>query len=181
MGSEVGSESNESKMATYKVSTGRGGAGNIQSTSSKLSPKLVPQGSQTPSILQPVFSTGRGGAGNMRRNVDAKLTRKAQDVDHDEEEDFIEPHGEDDYIEPLSGDNIERALSGAVSSREHVQKVRSKRNSTVEERPSAIAVGRGGAGNIITPTASRKAQAKKKGAQKANKKGVWSSFKKLFS
>lgn len=172
-------------MTTYNVSTGRGGAGNIQKTNAKASPRLVPQGSQTPSILQPVFSTGRGGAGNMRRNVDAKLTRRAQDVE-DEEDDFIGPQGEDDYIEPLSGDNIEVAVSNALSSRsrgassrDNVHKVRSKANSALDERPATV-VGRGGAGNIISPVASRKGQTKKK-KQTQEKKGLWSSLKKLFS
>lgn len=119
----------------------------------------------------------------MRRNVDAKLTRRAQDVD---DEDIIQPQAEDDYIEPLAGENIETAISGAVSSRggssrEHVQRVRSKRSSILEDRPT-ISVGRGGAGNIISPVASRKNQTrKKKNSKKAEEKGVWSKFKNLFS
>lgn len=178
----------QNEMTTYKVSTGRGGAGNIQKSNAKASPRLVPQGSQTPSILQPVFSTGRGGAGNMRRNVDAKLTRRAQDVD--DEEDTIEPSKEDDYIEPFTGGEVERAVSAGVISRgtssrdtgkSHLRSVRSKRNS-MEDRPVAIAVGRGGAGNIISPKPSRSGVKKKnKPTEEKKKGGVWSSVKKLFS
>lgn len=62
-------------------STGRGGAGNMGKGSGIPSPTLVPQGSNTPNLLQPVFSTGRGGYGNMKHNVDPQTTRKAQDVD----------------------------------------------------------------------------------------------------
>ncbi|QLL31672.1 hypothetical protein HG536_0B05370 [Torulaspora globosa] len=182
------SEGEQASMATYRISTGRGGAGNIQNSSSKASPKLIPQGSQTPNILQPVFSTGRGGAGNMRRNVDAKLTRRAQDVDGELEEDVIEPSREEDYIGPFSGSEVERALSGGVISRgtgshetgkSHVRNGRSRRNS-LDDRPMAIAVGRGGAGNIISPKPSGSGARKNK-TGKQQKQGVWSSLKKLFS
>lgn len=65
----------------YRVSTGRGGAGNMHLSNEKISsPKIIPEGSQTPNILSPVYSTGRGGAGNMRKNIDPAITRKAQDV-----------------------------------------------------------------------------------------------------
>ncbi|QRG37921.1 hypothetical protein FDK38_002308 [Candidozyma auris] len=62
-------------------STGRGGAGNMKRSSSIPSPKLVPQGSNTPAITQNKFTTGRGGYGNMVENEDPELTRKLQDVD----------------------------------------------------------------------------------------------------
>lgn len=62
-------------------STGRGGAGNIQSSTSLPSPKLVPQGSNTPQLHTNKVSTGRGGYGNMLKNDDPDLTRKVQDVD----------------------------------------------------------------------------------------------------
>lgn len=62
-------------------STGRGGAGNIKSSSSLPSPKLVPQGSNTPALTGNKFSTGRGGYGNMVDNDNPDLTRKLQDVD----------------------------------------------------------------------------------------------------
>ncbi|CAK7895073.1 hypothetical protein CAAN1_10S02608 [[Candida] anglica] len=62
-------------------STGRGGAGNIKSSSSLPSPKLVPQGSNTPQLHSEKITTGRGGYGNMIKNSDPELTRKLQDVD----------------------------------------------------------------------------------------------------
>lgn len=158
-----------------------------------MAPKLIPQGSHTPSILQPVFSTGRGGAGNMRRNVDAKLTRKAQDVeDGSEDEDKIVVNSEDDYISPLqTGGNAQAVLSGGLlsnnvmssgsESKIHPNKSRTKRNSS-HEKPKAIVLGRGGAGNIITPTSSRKsAKGKKKNVKNHESNGILSVFKKLFS
>lgn len=72
-------EKNDEKKVYY--STGRGGAGNIQSSSSIPSPKLVPQGSNTPQLLTSKVSTGRGGYGNMFKNDNPELTRKLQDVD----------------------------------------------------------------------------------------------------
>lgn len=70
---------NDDKKVYY--STGRGGAGNIQSSSSIPSPKLVPQGSNTPQLHTNKVSTGRGGYGNMLKNDNPELTRKVQDVD----------------------------------------------------------------------------------------------------
>lgn len=69
--------------ADHKVfySTGRGGAGNMQSSSTIPSPQLVPQGLNTPQLSSPIISTGRGGYGNMVNNKDPELTRKLQDVD----------------------------------------------------------------------------------------------------
>ncbi|KAI3403289.2 hypothetical protein KGF56_003877 [Candida oxycetoniae] len=75
--------SNNGKKIYY--STGRGGAGNIRSTDSEqLSPKLIPQGSNTPHLTTSKISTGRGGFGNMVENTDPQLTRKLQDVDGEE-------------------------------------------------------------------------------------------------
>ncbi|ODV68760.1 hypothetical protein HYPBUDRAFT_152089 [Hyphopichia burtonii NRRL Y-1933] len=65
----------------FYYSTGRGGAGNIHSSSSIPSPKLVPQGSNTPQLHTKNVSTGRGGYGNMLKNDNPELTRKLQDVD----------------------------------------------------------------------------------------------------
>ncbi|SGZ46367.1 CIC11C00000001968 [Sungouiella intermedia] len=62
-------------------STGRGGAGNIKSSDEIPSPKLVPQGSNTPALTTLKFTTGRGGYGNMVSNDDPELARKLQDVD----------------------------------------------------------------------------------------------------
>lgn len=65
----------------FYYSTGRGGAGNIKLSEEAPSPKLVPQGSNTPAITSSKFTTGRGGYGNMVNNDDPELTRKLQDVD----------------------------------------------------------------------------------------------------
>lgn len=62
-------------------STGRGGSGNIKASSEIPSPKLVPQGSNTPKLTTSKITTGRGGYGNMVDNSDPNLTRKLQDVD----------------------------------------------------------------------------------------------------
>lgn len=77
--SEHNSIDNKGERVYY--STGRGGAGNIQSSKSLPSPKLVPQGSNTPQLHTNKISTGRGGYGNMLKNDDPELTRKVQDVD----------------------------------------------------------------------------------------------------
>ncbi|KAH3682358.1 hypothetical protein WICPIJ_006672 [Wickerhamomyces pijperi] len=74
----------------HYYATGRGGSGNIKSSDEQQAPHMVKQGSQTPNLLQPVFSTGRGGAGNMFKNTDSKLSRKMQDVDP-VDEDYISP------------------------------------------------------------------------------------------
>lgn len=76
-------EHSNNNHRTEKVyySTGRGGAGNIKSSTSLPSPKLVPQGSNTPQLHTNKFSTGRGGYGNMLKNDDPELTRRLQDVD----------------------------------------------------------------------------------------------------
>lgn len=71
--------SNDDKRIYY--STGRGGAGNIASSNKMPSPKLVPQGSNTPQLRSSKVTTGRGGYGNMVDNNDPDLTRKLQDVD----------------------------------------------------------------------------------------------------
>lgn len=67
-------------------STGRGGAGNIHKAkgSKEASPKLVPQGSNTPQLHNDVVTTGRGGYGNMMKNDDPEVTRKVQDVENND-------------------------------------------------------------------------------------------------
>ncbi|AAS52211.1 ADR291Cp [Eremothecium gossypii ATCC 10895] len=116
----------------HRVTTGRGGAGNVATIKDAPSPKLVPQGSQTPVLLQPVYSTGRGGAGNMRPNVDPQLTRRAQDVDGDD---------------ILHDDRLSRSRS---TQSEH------------QGLPArACSIGRGGAGNILSPTNSQPCAEKK--------------------
>ncbi|GCF00471.1 hypothetical protein ZYGM_003128 [Zygosaccharomyces mellis] len=174
-------------MGPRMVSTGRGGSGNIQPAKSDLSPKLVPQGSQTPNILQPVYSTGRGGAGNMRRNVDPRVTRKAQDVEQRLENEDVILVNDDDYISPVEEeDHVTTTLSGANSKSQNsggskVKLHKSKtRNDSNRERPKAIVLGRGGAGNIVSPTSSVKGRRKEKD-QKNGRKGMWSSIKHFFS
>lgn len=174
-------------MGPRMVSTGRGGSGNIQPAKSNMSPKMIPQGSQTPNILQPVYSTGRGGAGNMRRNLDPRVTRKAQDVEPSLDDKDAILASDEDYISPVpEEDRISSTLSGA-NSRSHssdsskikLQKSKTKQDSN-RERPKAIVLGRGGAGNIVSPTPSAKDHRKKKNT-KNESKSVWSSFKHFFS
>ncbi|CDO94987.1 unnamed protein product [Kluyveromyces dobzhanskii CBS 2104] len=151
-------------MGEYKISTGRGGAGNVITSSEKPSPKVVTQGSQTPNIISPIYSTGRGGAGNMRRNVDPIMTRTAQDVD------------DDDVIDVVSSNHTG-----------NIQKVKSRRPS---EPPKNISIGRGGAGNILSPKSSRKKDKKPasgsaeagsgSSADKPAKGGFFSKLKGLF-
>lgn len=78
------SEQNSEKKVYY--STGRGGSGNIKSSSEIPSPKLVPQGSDTPKLTTSKITTGRGGYGNMVDNKDPQLSRKLQDVDGSKKE-----------------------------------------------------------------------------------------------
>ena len=125
-------------MGEYRVSTGRGGAGNVITSHEKPAPKVVAQGSPVPNIISPVYSTGRGGAGNMRRNVDPVITRTAQDVDD----------GDEDIIDVISSNK-----SGGI------QKVKSRRHSDV---PKNVSIGRGGAGNMLSPKTSSK-KVKKQG------------------
>ncbi|GAV52116.1 hypothetical protein ZYGR_0AG01070 [Zygosaccharomyces rouxii] len=174
-------------MGPRMVSTGRGGSGNIQPAKSNLSPKLIPQGSQTPNILQPVYSTGRGGAGNMRRNVDPRVTRKAQDVEQGLENEDAILVNDDDYISPVEEeDHVSPTLSGAnsksqssVGSKVKLQKSKT-RNDSNRERPKAIVLGRGGAGNIISPTSSARGRRKEKDPKDGHR-SMWSSIKHFFS
>lgn len=69
---------------SFYYSTGRGGAGNIKKSDQLPSPKLVPQGSNTPHLTTSKVTTGRGGFGNMVDNNDPELTRKLQDVDQED-------------------------------------------------------------------------------------------------
>ncbi|QLG71418.1 hypothetical protein HG535_0B04600 [Zygotorulaspora mrakii] len=176
----------ETTATKYKISTGRGGAGNIHTTDSQISPKVVPRGSQAPNILQPVFSTGRGGAGNMRRNVDAKLTRKAQDIGEDDDDADLESfsHSDEDYIGPVAQngeeeeafDRLASTVSGKSNTSNRLHKSRTK---GTETRPKTIMLGRGGAGNIISPTTSKKSTKRK--SRKNEKKGFWGNLKGIFS
>lgn len=212
----------------YKISTGRGGAGNIHTSDSRASPKVIKQGSQTPSILQPVYSTGRGGAGNMRRNTDPKLTRKAQDVDADDSEEsegyVDELMDGDDYIGPVHGrideehsitsnhdENddetaVEHKNGGRRNHRSANVNSRSRSRSRSKSRLSRTLsaqkshgkhkmqekyiIGRGGAGNIISPktsntpriTSSRDNKKNEDDAKKKKKKkGLFASITSMFS
>lgn len=71
-------------------STGRGGAGNIKKTDLIPSPKIVSQGSNTPTLTGDTITTGRGGYGNMFKNSDPELTRKLQDVDGNKSKNHLE-------------------------------------------------------------------------------------------
>ncbi|CCH60300.1 hypothetical protein TBLA_0C05040 [Henningerozyma blattae CBS 6284] len=197
----------DTPTAHQYVYIGRGGAGNIHKTDSKISPKLVPQGSQTPNILHPVFSTGRGGAGNMRKNVDPKLTRIAQDVgdaviipedsvtvfaspcssDSDsDDEDIIDDSyynvDDDSFVSDTtlnSHDHLEKnksisRIKSIVSDSKVLDKPNHHRNHKIQktltstkdssksppppphypfqQRP--VRIGRGGAGNLLSPTTS---------------------------
>ncbi|SCU96293.1 LANO_0E13124g1_1 [Lachancea nothofagi CBS 11611] len=160
---------------SYNVYTGRGGAGNVVASSEKPSPKVVPQGSQTPNLLQPVFSTGRGGAGNMCKNVDYKLTRKAQDVD----EDFISPA--EDEIQPASPANdLQNATSQSSRGRQAPQSAKSslKPKRSRHETPQTVSIGRGGAGNILSPSNSKRSESEKKAKKPSS---IWGNVKKIFS
>lgn len=213
----------------YRISTGRGGAGNIHTSDSRASPKVIKQGSQTPSILQPVYSTGRGGAGNMRRNTDPKLTRMAQDVDADDSEgseSLDELMDGDDYIGPVHG-TIDEELSitndlddddgtavehlghhtgGRSHHRAAGSRSRSRSRSNSKSRLSKTLssqrshgkhkkqekyiIGRGGAGNIISPKTSNTARISSSRENKKNeeelkkkkkKKGLFASITSMFS
>lgn len=188
-------------MPSFKVSTGRGGAGNIRSSTSKVAPNYIKQGSQTPNILQPIYSTGRGGAGNMMKNYDAKLTRKAQDVDEDtisnmndieeqvefrnelhkissnhhnhnlsgkEDDDFISPiiSSTENYVTSTISNVLSHISSGGDKSNKSKNddsddkivptksKIRAQPKKVKKQAP--IIIGRGGAGNIVSPSSSSK-------------------------
>ena len=197
-------------MPSFKVSTGRGGAGNIRSSNSKIAPNYIKQGSQTPNILQPIYSTGRGGAGNMMKNYDAKLTRKAQDVDEDtisnmndieeqvefrnEEHRISSNHhhhhhntssgkDEDDFISPIisstenyvtstisnvlshissggngniAGDKSIKSLKDDADDKIIPTKSKIRAQPKKVKKQTPIIIGRGGAGNIVSPSSSSK-------------------------
>ncbi|CAB4252184.1 similar to Saccharomyces cerevisiae YDL173W PAR32 Putative protein of unknown function [Maudiozyma barnettii] len=181
----------------FKISTGRGGAGNIRSSNSKISPNYIKQGSQTPNILQPIYSTGRGGAGNMMKNYDPKLTRRAQDVDentiadmkdideqieirneieninshhsnhnhHGNDDDFISPiiSSTENYVTNTISNVLSHISSGGDKSQKSndsdtiiptKSKIRVQHKKIKKQNP--IIIGRGGAGNIVSPSSSSK-------------------------
>ncbi|KAG9245981.1 hypothetical protein BJ878DRAFT_321021 [Calycina marina] len=58
------------------LSHGRGGAGNIGSSTTDLEPPSL----DTPHLKGDIYTTGRGGTGNMAKNNDPDAARRAQDV-----------------------------------------------------------------------------------------------------
>ncbi|EDO17050.1 hypothetical protein Kpol_530p20 [Vanderwaltozyma polyspora DSM 70294] len=131
----------------------------------------------------------------MRKNVDPKLTRRAQDVDEILEfEDEIEVDSalmEEHGITPLQLNNDDSLnapisnirsksmsnpqmpkLSKSVTSRS------SSRTSNTDRQPPTIVIGRGGAGNILSPSNSRKSANESKNKKKKKK---WYSFLNVFS
>lgn len=66
----------------FYYSTGRGGAGNIKTSSEAPAPHIVSQGANTPKLTTSKITTGRGGYGNMVNNDNPELSRKLQDVDY---------------------------------------------------------------------------------------------------
>ncbi|PGH10661.1 hypothetical protein AJ79_05375 [Helicocarpus griseus UAMH5409] len=68
-------------MADHRqISTGRGGAGNMQ-TPAQAPPTPTPADLSTPTIKSDIYTTGRGGSGNMVVNEDPAMARLAQDVE----------------------------------------------------------------------------------------------------
>lgn len=64
-----------------RISTGRGGAGNVRASKSEDEPKKP---ANLPKLSGKIFTTGRGGAGNMMANIDPDTTRAAQDEINEE-------------------------------------------------------------------------------------------------
>lgn len=118
------------------------------------SPKVVTQGSVTPNILQPIYSTGRGGAGNMRRNMDPIMTRTAQDVD------------DDDVID--------------VTSSNHTGTIKKTKSRRPSEPPKNISIGRGGAGNMLSPKSSKKPAETTEKRRGKEGKGFFAKLKSIF-
>lgn len=104
----------------------------------------------------------------MRKNVDSKMTRRAQDVEISESEDKID--GVDEITPHFSGEGLNTVQSSGL-----------KPKKSRHEPPKSVAIGRGGAGNILSPTASKKSHTSSKGKKDAKKTGVWGKVKKLFS
>ncbi|CAI4059182.1 hypothetical protein SUVZ_04G0700 [Saccharomyces uvarum] len=152
---------NQTHMQEYKVTTGRGGAGNIHKSVSKPSPLLLPLKSNSkPSANTntqqkvPRFAIGRGGAGNIFH--DPHLTRSAQQLDANDNINYSDVINDiDDYISPINSDmvddsgltNTRSRLSGTKSHQSMHSAMSSPNNGSSKAAP--IVVGRGGAGNIF--------------------------------
>lgn len=152
---------NQTRMQEYKVTTGRGGAGNIHKSISKPSPLLLPLKSNSkPSANTntqqkvPRFAIGRGGAGNIFH--DPHLTRSAQQLDDNDNINYSDVINDiDDYISPITSDmvddgglnNTKSHLSGTRSHQSMHSAMSTPNNGSSKAAP--IVVGRGGAGNIF--------------------------------
>ncbi|VEU22829.1 DEKNAAC103917 [Brettanomyces naardenensis] len=77
------------RNGNYTVSSGRGGAGNIQKVKDVPSPKFEPKKSRSDEStdgmeeLRPIYSVGRGGAGNMIRNKKGKSDLPRTTIEED--------------------------------------------------------------------------------------------------
>jgi hypothetical protein len=118
----------------HYVSTGRGGAGNITTSDDAPSPKLVPQGSNTPQLHTNKVTTGRGGYGNMVSNDNPELTRKLQDVDHQ-----VSPKENELYTQASNRSfSVGRGGFGNVIS--HTKSSSSQRSGGLSDPPNLMAV-----------------------------------------
>lgn len=116
------------------VSTGRGGAGNITESGDVPSPKLVPQGSNTPQLHTNKVTTGRGGYGNMVNNDNPELTRKLQDVEHQ-----VTPKENDLYTQ-ISNRSFTVGRGGFGNVISHTKSSTSQRSGGLSDNPNLMAV-----------------------------------------
>ncbi|CAI7179592.1 CRE_collapsed_G0007140.mRNA.1.CDS.1 [Saccharomyces cerevisiae] len=155
---------NQARVQEYKVSTGRGGAGNIHKSMSKPSPVLLPLKSNSKTVANnnnngsnqekvPRFAIGRGGAGNIFH--DPHLTRSAQQLDSNDNINYNDVINDiDDYISPITSDMVDEGGSNPVTNtRSRISATRSHQSlhatTSSPDNNAPIVVGRGGAGNIF--------------------------------
>ncbi|CAI4057241.1 hypothetical protein SKDZ_04G0710 [Saccharomyces kudriavzevii ZP591] len=155
---------NQARVQGYKVSTGRGGAGNIHTSISKPSPVLLPLKSNSKPAANnnsngnaqekvPRFAIGRGGAGNIFH--DPQLTRSAQQLDSNDNINYNDVINDiDDYISPVTSDMVdEGGLNPVTNTRSRISATRSHHSlhatTSSPNSRTPIVVGRGGAGNIF--------------------------------
>ncbi|EJS44395.1 YDL173W [Saccharomyces arboricola H-6] len=155
---------NHTRIQEYKVSTGRGGAGNIHKSISKPSPLLLPLKSNSKPAANnnnggnsqekvPRFAIGRGGAGNIFH--DPHLTRSAQQLDSNDHINYNDVINDiDDYISPITSDLVEEGEPNPVTNtRSRISATRSHHSlhatTSSPNNKAPIVVGRGGAGNIF--------------------------------
>ncbi|CAI4037738.1 hypothetical protein SMKI_04G0690 [Saccharomyces mikatae IFO 1815] len=155
---------NQARVQEYKVSTGRGGAGNIHRSISKPSPVLLPLKSNSKPAANnssnggnqekvPRFAIGRGGAGNIFH--DPHLTRSAQQLDSNDNINYNDVINDiDDYISPITSDMGEEGEGNPVTNtRSRISATRSHQSlhatTSSPNNKAPIVVGRGGAGNIF--------------------------------